>query len=432
MNRCPSLKTRDAIETDQLVRLRSLLGTLLGSNRFYTPKLKEAGLSASLSSLDAFLSAMPFTDKADLIEDQHRHPPYGSNLTYGLECYTRFNRTSATTGKPMHWLDTPTSWEWMLDNWDRVYQAAGVTSWDRIFFAFSFGPFLGFWTAFESATRLGCLCIPGGGMTSRSRLAAILENDVTVLCCTPTYAVRLAEVAAEQEIDLSLGRVHTMIVAGEPGGSISSTVTLVERLWPGVRVVDHHGMTETGPVSYGCPKRPQVLHVMESAYIAEIIDAPKAEGVKEEGTGELVLTTLGRTGSPLLRYRTGDLVRRSRSLPCACGSYELALEGGILGRSDDMVVVRGVNLYPSAVEAVIRSCEEIVEYRVEVDTRGSLSELKVQAESSSESPDSRALGNRLEADLHAAFGLRIPVLILPKGTLPRSEFKANRWMRLGG
>ncbi len=375
---------------------------------------------------------MPFTDKAELIEDQRRHPPYGSNLTYGLKRYTRFSRTSATTGNPMHWLDTPKSWEWMLDSWGRVYRAAGVTSRDRMFFAFSFGPFLGFWTAFESAIRLGCLCIPGGGMSSLARLVAILDNGVTVLCCTPTYAVRLAEVAAEQEMDLSRSRVKTIIVAGEPGGSIGSTVTLVERLWSGVRVMDHHGMTETGPVSYGCPKRPHVLHVMESAYIAEIIDSPNTQAVAEGVAGELVLTTLGRAGSPLLRYRTGDLVRRARSSPCECGSYELALEGGILGRSDDMVVVRGVNLYPSAVEDVIRSCEEIVEYRVEVDTRGSLSELKVQAEASSESPDSRELENRLQADLRSAFGLRIPVSVLPKGTLPRSEFKANRWMRLGG
>lgn len=432
MNGCPPLNARHALEANQLAQLRSLIGTLLGRNPFYAPKLHKAGLSADLPTLAAYLSSMPFTDKAELVEDQQRHPPYGSNLTYSLERYTRFSRTSATTGNPMHWLDTPESWEWMLDNWDQVYRAAGVTSRDRVFFAFSFGPFLGFWTAFESATRLGCLCIPGGGLSSLARLSAILDNEVTVLCCTPTYAVRLAEVAAEQEMDLRRARVKTVIVAGEPGGSIGSTVTLVERLWPGVRVVDHHGMTETGPVSYGCPKRPHVLHVLESAYIAEIIHPPNTQAVAEGDTGELVLTTLGRVGSPLLRYRTGDLVRRGPSSLCECGSYEWALEGGILGRRDDMVVVRGVNLYPSAVEEVIRNCEQVLEYRVEVDTRGSLAELKVQAESSSESPDSLELENRLEADLRAAFGLRIPVTVLPKGTLPRSEFKANRWMRLGG
>ena len=268
----PPLHARSGIEATQLARLRDLLGSLRAGNPFYAPRLQEAGLSAEVTTLDAFRSSMPFTEKAELVEDQRRHPPYGSNLTYRLDRYSRFSRTSATTGKPLHWLDTPESWQWMLDNWDRVFEAAGVSSRDRLFFAFSFGPFLGFWTAFEAAAQRGCLCIPGGGMSSRARLGAILENGVTVLCCTPTYALRLGEVAVEQRIDLSRGSVGTILVAGEPGGSIGATVSAIERLWPKARVVDHHGMTETGPVSYGCPREPQLLHVLESAYIAEVID----------------------------------------------------------------------------------------------------------------------------------------------------------------
>lgn len=427
-----SVRDRSRIEAAQLVRLRVLLQALLAGNRFYGPKLRQAGLSAEVPTLDAFRSAMPFTQKAELVEDQRRHPPYGSNLTYGLDRYTRFSRTSATTGKPMHWLDTPESWQWMLDNWDRVFAAAGVSSRDRVFFAFSFGPFLGFWTAFEAASKRGCLCIPGGGMSSLARLEAILENDVTVLCCTPTYALRLGEVAAEEALDLKRGSVRTILVAGEPGGSIGATVAAIERLWPRARVVDHHGMTETGPVSYGCPREPHRLNVMESAYLAEVIDPGGHRPVAPGEIGELVLTTLGRTGSPLLRYRTGDLVRPSRSQPCACGSWELGLEGGILGRSDDMVVVRGVNLYPGAVEAVIRRCREVVEYRVQVDTRGTLSELKVQAETSCDSVDGPKLERRLETELRSAFALRIPVSVVARGTLPRPEFKSKRWMRVRG
>ena len=266
-------------------------------------------------------------------------------------------------------------------------------------------------------------------MSSPARLGAILENGVTVLCCTPTYALRLGEVAAEQRIDLSRGSVRAILVAGEPGGSIGATVSTIERLWPNARVVDHHGMTETGPVSYGCPREPHLLHVMESAYLAEVIDPGNHRRVAPGDIGELVLTTLGRTGSPLLRYRTGDLVRPARSLPCACGSWEMGLEGGILGRGDDMVVVRGVNLYPGAVEAVIRGCREVVEYRVEVDHRGTLCELRVQAEASSGSVDGRswkAAGDR------PAVGIRFAhtgVHCAP-GTLPRPEFKANRWVRI--
>src|SRR5262249_49940639 len=147
-----------------------------------------------------------------------------------------------------------------------------------------------------------------------------------------------------------------------------STRARIESLWCGASIVDHHGMTEVGPVSYSCPKQPGVLHVIESSFIAEVIDPESAKAVEPGSSGELVLTNLGRTGSPLLRYRTGDVVQAAKEAPCECGSYEIALEGGILGRTDDMVVVRGVNVYPSAIEQIVRSCGNVAEYRVEIHT----------------------------------------------------------------
>jgi phenylacetate-CoA ligase len=311
-----------------------------------------------------------------------------------------------------------------------VYRAAEISSSDTIFFAFSFGPFLGFWTAFEAATRLGCLSIPGGGMRSSARLRAIMDNGATVLCSTPTYAIRLAEVAAEEKIDLAAGKIRRIIVAGEPGGSIPGTRAYIERLWPGSAVVDHHGMTETGPVSYGCPKKQNVLHVIESAYIPEVIDPATGRAVPPGGTGELVLTNLGRTGSPLLRYRTCDLVRTAENPHCECGIYDLALNGGILGRTDDMVVVRGVNVYPGAVEDIIRGLDGVAEYRVEVRTNHALTQLRIQVEPFPQQEDAAILTKRLEVALGNAFGLRIPVSSVPSGTLPRFEMKAQRWVRL--
>src|SRR5450755_525344 len=192
-------------------RLRSLLSAILHDNPFYAAKLRGA-------TADSELASLPFTLKQELVEDQRAHPPYGTNLTYPLDRYTRFCQTSATTtGTPLRWLNTPESWDWMTGNWLRVYQAAGVGPGDRIYFAFSFGPFLGFWTAFEAANRLGCLSIPGGGMRTLVRLRTILDTEATVLCCTPTYALRLAEAAAEEKIDLSKSSVRRIIVAGEPG-----------------------------------------------------------------------------------------------------------------------------------------------------------------------------------------------------------------------
>jgi len=404
---------------DQFEKLRRLLSAL-ETNPFYRERIPR-----DVASLDDFFEHVPFTFKRDLIADQIAHTPYGSNLTFPIDRYTRFSQTNGTTGRPLRWLDTPESWEWMIGNWSRVFEAAGVSAGERIFFAFSFGPFLGFWVAFDAASRIGCLAIPGGGMRSDARLHAILDNRATVLCCTPTYAIRLGEAAAEDGIDMSASTVRTIIVAGEPGGSVRATQARIEDLWRRAKVVDHHGMTEVGPVSYGCPKRARVLHVIESSYIAEIIDPITGRATDR---GELVLTNLGRIGSPLIRYRTGDIVERSKQELCECGSFDLALEGGILARTDDMVVVRGVNLYPSAIEDVLRGCEGVAEYRVEIRTNRALTELAVQVEAAVDNdPD---LAHRLESALRNAFALRIPVSIVERGTLPRFEMKAQRWVRI--
>ncbi len=421
---------RNTIVAAQLAKLKALLAELLSTNPFYTRKLLEAGISPAISGLEEFAASMPFTLKHEIVADQMENPPYGSNLTYPLERYTRFSQTSGTTANPIRWLDTPESWDWMLDNWSQVYKKAGVARRDHIFFAFSFAPFLGFWTAFESAARIGCLCIPGGGLSSAARLRIMLDNNVTVLCCAPTYTVRLAEVAVEEGVDLAALKVRTIIVAGEPGGSIPATRARIEQLWKGVRIVDHHGMTEVGPVSYGCPEKRNMLHVIESSYIAEIVNPGSEKPVEAGGMGELVLTTLGRTGSPLLRYRTGDWVQPIKDQPCACGSYELALQGGILGRTDDMVIIRGVNVYPSAVEDIVRGFPGVAEYRVEIFSQQALPEMKMQVELVPACKDEAEVAAHLEAALQKAFALRIPVIIVPGGTLPRFEMKARRWVRV--
>src|SRR5258707_329222 len=189
----------------QFAKLRTLLAAL-PSNPFYARKYAECGMD--FKSVEDFIARAPFTTKQELVEDQREHPPFGSNLTFPIGRYTRFCQTSGSTGQPIRWLDTPESWNWMVDNWIKVFESAGVTAQDRVFTAFSFGPFLGFWLAFEAAERMGCLCIPGGGMRSTARLRAIIDNGVTVLCCTPTYSMRLAEAAAQEGIDLSTSKVR--------------------------------------------------------------------------------------------------------------------------------------------------------------------------------------------------------------------------------
>ena len=410
---------------NQLAALRKLLTGLIPSNRFYSRKLAGVDVERATESIEAFIRLVPFTRKQELVDDQRGNPPYGTNLTYPLECYSRFSRTSATTGRPMVCLDRAEDWNWMLDNWRRVFKAAGVSEDDHVFFAFSFGPFLGFWTAFEAATHLGALSVPGGGLSSTARLRMIIDYGISVLCSTPTYALRLGEVARAQGIDLAAGKVKTIIVAGEPGGSVSAVRRRVAELWPGARLFDHYGMTEVGPVAYEDPAHGCRLKLIDSSYFAEVVDRNGEDRIMLGETGELVLTTLGRMGSPLLRYRTGDLVR-----PILAGSSgEIAFEGGIFGRVDDLVHVRGVNLYPSAVDEVIRSFSEVLEYRVEVGSKGAMREISIQLEVADGSPWDE-IERRVAASLRDVFSLRFEVNVVAPETLPRFELKARRWTKV--
>jgi phenylacetate-CoA ligase len=421
---------RQTIVQRQGEQLQSLLRAILPANPFYSAKYRDrtARIPPKISSWQDFLGDCPFTTKAELSADQAATPPYGTNLTFPLDRYTRCHQTSGTGGAPLRWLDTPESWEWMLGNWQIILRAADVARGDRLFFAFSFGPFIGFWLAFEAAGRLGCRCLPGGGMSSLARLRAILDHGATALCCTPTYGLHLAEIAVGEGIDLSTSAVKKLIVAGEPGGSILSTRARLEAAWPGAQVRDHHGMTETGPVSFACPARPRVLHVIETSYIAEILDPTGSKPVATGETGELVLTTLGRIGSPLLRYRTGDLVRPAAEAVCACGRSELALEGGILGRTDDMVIVRGMNVYPSTIEDLLRAQDGVAEYQVQVNRNHPLTQISIRLEPRPEVTDPGALAARVQAALQDALHLRVPVQPVPPGQLPRFEMKARRWV----
>lgn len=430
-------ESASAVASHQLALLRKLLNDIIPANHFYHRKLCSTELTAQIRSLEEFAALCPFTLKSELVEDQKSHPPYGTNLTFKLGEYTRFHQTSGTSGQPLRWLDTPESWQTMIESWKEIYRAADVSAADRIYFAFSFGPFLGFWLAFEAATQLGCLCLPGGGLSSTARLLGILDNQVTILCCTPTYALRLAEVAAIERIDLRRSCVKTIIVAGEPGGSVPSTRFRIESSWSGARVFDHHGMTEVGPVSYQCPASLGRLHLVNSAYLAEVVDPKSGSPLTSGEPGELVLTTLSRTASPLLRYRTGDLVKISPGVEspddnlalCACGRPGILLEGGILARVDDMLIVRGVNVYPSAVEEVIRSSGQVAEYQVILSEVLSMPELRIKVEPHPGCSDPHQLAHQLEQGFSSALSLRICVEVVAPGSLPRFEMKANRWRR---
>jgi phenylacetate-CoA ligase len=411
----------------QAQRLSALLAEVLPLNRFYFRKLAEAGLEPEDLATPDDLRRLPLTTKAELLADQEQHPPFGTIHTYPVHHYSRLHQTSGSTGRPLRWLDTPDSWNWCLACWRQIYKLVGLRSEDRLFFAFSFGPFLGFWTAFDAAASLGNLCLSGGGLSSAARLRFLIETGATVVLCTPTYALRLAEVAQQEGIDLARSPVRALIVAGEPGGSIPPTRQRIEQAW-GARVFDHSGLTETGPCAVECAENPGGLHVLEGDYIMEVVDPRTGATIPSGEVGELVLTSLGRAGSPLLRYRTGDLVRIDNR-PCPCGRPFRRLAGGVLGRSDDMICVRGNNVFPSALEGLIRRFPEVAEYCVEVDASGTLPVLRIVIEPSTAELGSHLI-ERVDRAIRDEFLFRAEVTSATPGSLPRYEFKAKRFVHL--
>jgi phenylacetate-CoA ligase len=409
----------DPLRDHQWRRFRAMAAQLLASNRFVARKWREAGVASvdDLRSWDDF-RRVPLTRKAELVDDQAANPPFGTNLTFPLERYVRVHQTSGTSGAPIRWLDTQESWEWWARCWGFVLMGAGVEPADRVFFPFSFGLFIGFWAGFEGARALGALAIPGGGQDSPTRLAAMEALGATVLVCTPSYALHLAEVARERSIDLGRLPMRITVHAGEPGAGIPAVRARIEEAW-GARTYDHGGMTEMGAYGYECAERGG-LHVNESEFIAEVIDPLTAAPARD---GELVLTNLGRVGSPAIRYRTGDHVRLADRL-CPCGRTFVRLEGGILGRLDDMLIVRGVNVFPAAIEGVVRRFPTIDEFQIEVFRAGELDEVRVLVEIGD-----AAGASRLQEALRATLGIRFEVTAVPLRSLPRYELKARRVVR---
>jgi phenylacetate-CoA ligase len=395
--------SEDELRAHQLRRLRAGLPGVLASNRFYRERLHD------VRSWDDF-TRLPFTTKAELVADQDRNPPFGTDLTHPLHDYVRLHQTSGSSGsRPLRWLDTAQSWAWWAEIWARhIYGAAGVTAADTVFAAFSFGPFIGFWSAYVGAERLGALVVPGGAMTSEQRVQAIVDVGATVLCCTPTYALRLAETAIGMGVDLADSAVRVTIHAGEPGASVAATKAAIESAF-GARCHDHCGMTELGPTGFSCVYGGG-LHLVETEFIFEV------------DRGELIATNLGRWGSPLIRYRTGDRVDLSRE-GCSCGSPFAKLCGGILGRVDDMFTVRGVNLYPSQVEDVVRRHRAVTEFMIEVRTVRQMDEVTLLFETTR--ADDLA-PETLARELRVALGARIECRQVTAGTLPRMDLKSQR------
>lgn len=397
-----------------LQRLNELVALASVENAFQRPRL---GGLAPLETLED-LRRLPFTCKQDLLDDQHAHPPFGTNLTFGLDRYTHLNQTSGTSGRTLRVLDTEDDWRWWASCIARVLRASGVGADDRVALAYSFGPYVQFWASYAGVLEVGAMAIPLGGMESVQRLTTLADYGATVLLATPSYAVHLANVARTNDLAGAMESVRRVICTGEPGASLPAMRAQIEAAW-GARCFDHAGASEAGSFAFPCDAGG--LHLNEAEFLFEVIDPRGDEAVASGGIGELVVTALGRVGMPVLRYRTGDVIDSSEER-CPAGHTEAWLPNGILGRSDDMVVVRGMNVFPSAIEQILRESSGLGEFRITFySDPQAMDEVKVEAELA-DAADAR----RIQTLLRQRLGLRVRIVPVKPGLLPAHTHKARR------
>jgi phenylacetate-CoA ligase len=420
---------RPELEALQVRKLRNLLEWADARVPWHAKRLRDAGVTAdAVSSLDD-LRRLPFMTRDEWMDGQIESPPYGKVLAEDPVRAVRYHMTSGTTGKtPIRVLDGLKDWEWIAEMWCYGLWGFGVRPTDALFVAFGYSTFIGFWGLHYAGEKLGCLVLPGGAMQTDARVKQIVDMEATVVASTPTYALRMAQEARTLGIDLAGSSVQRLILSGEPAGSIPATKKLIEEQW-GAKAGDTAGMTELGTIMiFECQAQPGGTHIIEDHYIEEVVDPDTDRPVPYGEQGERVVTSFGRGFIPVIRYRTRDFVVRVPGSNCSCGRTFDLYEGGIRGRVDDMKLVRGTNVYPRAVEAIVREHAEIDEFQIHLYTEGGIrDEIEVLVEI----PDPDAdvdrivsdLGNEL-ADSHE--GLRFGVKKAEDGSLPRFELKAKR------
>jgi phenylacetate-CoA ligase len=421
---------RRDLEALQAAKMRRQLEWAAARSPFHRRRFARAKFRPEqFRTLDDLRRIPPMT-RDEWMEAQAKEPPYGDLPAAPVESAIRLHTTSGTTGRmPLRALDGMRDWEWIAEMWCHGFHAFGVRPKDTVFFAFSYASFIGFWGAHYACEKLGALVIPSGSLPTETRVKLLVEYGATTVCATPTYVLRLAQVARENGIDLKAqGRVDKIILSGEPSGSVPAVRAKIEEVW-GAPCGDTAGMTEIGTIMvFECRHRPGGMHILEDHFVEEVVDPETLEPVGHGERGERVVTSFGRGILPLIRYRTRDLVKRVPARSCSCGRTWDLYEGGILGRVDDMHKIRGTNVYPRAVEALVREHGEVDEFQIVLTREKDRDEITVRIE--------LAKGNEkywprikkaLDHDLAEAHeNLRFGLELAPPGALPRFELKARR------
>ena len=424
------LLDRDSLRALQFVKLRRLTEWAYARSPFYRRSFDAAGFSPEQLRSWTDIERIPFLTREEWMRSQDQYPPYGELPVTDHFGAIRMHTTSGTSGKtPLRALDSRKDWAWSAEMWCYALWGAGVRPSDIGYVAFGYGSFIGFWGLHNGLEKIGALTIPGGAQTTTARIKQIIDFGATVVASTPTYAMRLAAEAQELGIDLPASKVHTVILSGEPAGSIPETKALIESQW-GAKCFDTAGMTEISSIFMFEPAdQPGGCHIIEDHFIEQVIDPETGHEVAYGDSGERVTTSFGRTTIPLIRYRTADMVVKVPHTVSTSGRTWDLYEGGILGRVDDMKLVRGTNVYPRAVESIVRSFDEVDEFQIRIHREGIRDEITLAVEPYDHVADGRWMQVRDDlmrelADAHE--GLRFHVVRASSGELPRFELKAKR------
>src|SRR4051794_2010090 len=424
-------RPREELQALQLYKLRRLCEYAYATTPFHQRRWDAAGFHPDqLKTLDD-IRRIPFMTREEWMESLVEKPLFGDLLSTDPRHAIRYHLTSGTTGRtPIRVLDSMKDWEWIAEMWCYGLWGFGIRPEDIVYFAFGYGSFIGFWGAHYACEKMGALVIPGGAQTTEARIKQIVELGVTTVFSTPTYALNMWNKAREMGIDLAKeSKVDKLIASGEPAGSIPAAKRQLEMAW-GAKCGDTAGMTEVGTIMiFECSHQPGGTHIIEDHYIEEVLDPASDAPVGYGELGERVVTSFGRGFIPVIRYRTKDMVMKVPASTCDCGRTWDIYDGGIRGRWDDMKLIRGTNVYPRAVESIIREYEAIDEFQIYIWRKDDLQdEISVKLEVK---PDQQAASSDLDGKLakdlaNAHEGLRFNIERMDHGTLPRFELKAKR------
>lgn len=428
---CRPLETspREQILDIQWKRIRSLLRYAHRRSPFYQDLFRRIGAEpGDFRTLDQFKCEFPKTDKKDFIHFQEEAPPYGTTCAVDPREISMHAETSGSAGIKLQIPYTLYDTERYGESWIYGWWGLGIRPTDSFYFAFNWGTFAGFWSAYWGARRLGATIYSGGGQSTAGHIEQIQRLEPTVLLSTPTYALRLAEEAERMGVDLRGSSVRFTYHAGEPGPTaLPALRRQLENAW-GAVAGELLGVAEVDAMAPGCPLGNGVhMNELNCFSWSCDMDDPSRE-VAEGAIGENVVTSFVQNAQPLINYRTHDLVRARTN--CECGRTWRYFEGAVLGRSDFMITIRGTNVYPTGVEAVVMDATGLSpHYELILDRASSgLEEMTVRVEADPSLPaeDYASVGVQLERRLKSSFEVRIPVEVLTPGSLPRFELKAKR------